>query len=568
MKKSILARFLALFIALSAIAVAGGFANFSGTWSNNWQIGGATGPQIVANAGAIDAKDSSGASLVNVRVAAAVGTTDAVQKAALDTEATTRSSADTTLTSAIAAEASTRAADDLTTLADAENYSDTNFVPLSRTLTATTPIKIDGLSSASLAASRDISILAASGSNAGSMSSAHYSKLDALPSTIAAGSGLTTATVGSTQTLSADFGTGGGKVTQGNDSRLPPTPSSAGKIVYDSGASAYTSAVAAGDVTGAPTAFVVGKIQGRTVASTAPATGQVLAYDGSQWAPAYTPWQTVKDFDFTDGTNNQTFVDASGFQSVTVGGVTCKTRTSNSGGAYQAGSINGAVSASTYGINSSGLNVASAAGNVQDRFISFSCQLSNLGIYLQEWDATRITLQWSIDATPSSTSQVGMALGWSLAGDPLTNPRVAGGMFWNASGGRVNLNNLLGTTTNLGTEQGASPTTMSVTMTSTGTASGQFGSGSGTTFPAESAMTFFEMVPSVGQLNTGGAGVAGTATIVYFRVYNTTTQTPTWHVKRMRVQVRRRRPVKLRRRQRRIFISPANDNAHREVVAA
>ena len=40
-----------------------------------------------------------------------------------------------------------------------------------------------------------------------------------------------------------------------------------------------------GDVTGTQSATVVGKLQGRTVASTAPASAQVLKFDGTQWAP-------------------------------------------------------------------------------------------------------------------------------------------------------------------------------------------------------------------------------------------------------------------------------------------
>jgi hypothetical protein len=42
-----------------------------------------------------------------------------------------------------------------------------------------------------------------------------------------------------------------------------------------------------GDVTGSQNATVVGKIQGTAVSSTAPATsGQIMTYNGSQWAPS------------------------------------------------------------------------------------------------------------------------------------------------------------------------------------------------------------------------------------------------------------------------------------------
>jgi hypothetical protein len=64
---------------------------------------------------------------------------------------------------------------------------------------------------------------------------------------IIAGTGLTGGGVSSPVTLSADFGTASGKITQGNDSRLPPAPSGAGKMLYDTG-SAYA-ALSAGSAT-------------------------------------------------------------------------------------------------------------------------------------------------------------------------------------------------------------------------------------------------------------------------------------------------------------------------------
>lgn len=53
-----------------------------------------------------------------------------------------------------------------------------------------------------------------------------------------------------------------------------------------SGSSAGFTGSLAGDVSGAQSATVVGKIQGRPVAATAPSTGQVLKWNGSTWAPA------------------------------------------------------------------------------------------------------------------------------------------------------------------------------------------------------------------------------------------------------------------------------------------
>ena len=52
---------------------------------------------------------------------------------------------------------------------------------------------------------------------------------------ITAGTGLTGGTITVSGTIAADFGTGAGKITQGNDARLNPTPSAAGAIVYDTG---------------------------------------------------------------------------------------------------------------------------------------------------------------------------------------------------------------------------------------------------------------------------------------------------------------------------------------------
>lgn len=41
----------------------------------------------------------------------------------------------------------------------------------------------------------------------------------------------------------------------------------------------------AGDVTGTTAASTVAKLQGRTLASTAPATGEAVTWDGAQWEP-------------------------------------------------------------------------------------------------------------------------------------------------------------------------------------------------------------------------------------------------------------------------------------------
>lgn len=61
---------------------------------------------------------------------------------------------------------------------------------------------------------------------------------------ITAGTGLTGGVITSSGTIAADFGTGSGKIAEGNDSRFPPAPSAAGRLIYDTG-SAWT-ALAAG----------------------------------------------------------------------------------------------------------------------------------------------------------------------------------------------------------------------------------------------------------------------------------------------------------------------------------
>lgn len=66
---------------------------------------------------------------------------------------------------------------------------------------------------------------------------------------IIAGTGLTGGTITVSGTIAVDFGTGSGKVTQGNDPRLNPAPSVAGAVLYDTGTTyAKTAAGVAGQV--------------------------------------------------------------------------------------------------------------------------------------------------------------------------------------------------------------------------------------------------------------------------------------------------------------------------------
>lgn len=155
---------------------------------------------------------------------------------------------------------------------------------------------------------------------------------------ISCGSGLTI----SGGSLVPDFGTTSNKTAQGNDSRFNPAPSSAGRVLYDSGtawtalaagtagqllrggsAPAWTTALtngqiligstgsspvaaaitgsggitatsgagsitlgssAGGDLAGTLASATVGALQGRTVSNAAPNSGDVLTWTGTQWA--------------------------------------------------------------------------------------------------------------------------------------------------------------------------------------------------------------------------------------------------------------------------------------------
>lgn len=53
---------------------------------------------------------------------------------------------------------------------------------------------------------------------------------------ITAGTGLTGGTITESGTIAADFGTTAGKVAEGDDTRFPPAPAAAGRVIYDTGA--------------------------------------------------------------------------------------------------------------------------------------------------------------------------------------------------------------------------------------------------------------------------------------------------------------------------------------------
>ena len=61
------------------------FSKLAGTIASAFQIGGAGGPQVKNNSGALDARNSADNAFVNVRVATPVGANDAATKAYVDT---------------------------------------------------------------------------------------------------------------------------------------------------------------------------------------------------------------------------------------------------------------------------------------------------------------------------------------------------------------------------------------------------------------------------------------------------------------------------------------------------
>ena len=108
------------------------------------------------------------------------------------------------------------------------------------------------------------------------------------------------------------------------------TPTTGQVLAYDGTQYAPSSASGGltqltGDVTAGPgtgsQAATVAKIQGVTIASTAPTTGQVLTYSGTQWAPA-TP---AADTGITQLTGDVTTASGSGSQAATVAKVQGRT---------------------------------------------------------------------------------------------------------------------------------------------------------------------------------------------------------------------------------------------------
>jgi hypothetical protein len=80
----------------------------------------------------------------------------------------------------------------------------------------------------------------------------------------------------------------------GSGGGLPAMPGNADRVLSNNGATADWRALG-GDVTGAPGALTVGKVQGRSIAATAPTDGQVLKWNagGSQWQPAQESGGTI-----------------------------------------------------------------------------------------------------------------------------------------------------------------------------------------------------------------------------------------------------------------------------------
>ena len=80
----------------------------------------------------------------------------------------------------------------------------------------------------------------------------------------------------------------GGKITGSITTATISGANVSGAVANATNATTSTnfSGLLGGDVTGTQSATIVGKLQGRTVAGTAPASGQVLKFNGAQWEPA------------------------------------------------------------------------------------------------------------------------------------------------------------------------------------------------------------------------------------------------------------------------------------------
>ena len=110
-------------------------------------------------------------------------------------------------------------------------------------------------------------------------------------------------------TVTAGTGlSGGGNVALGGTVTLNNTGvlsvSGSGVTVVPTNGNVVISAPLGGDLSGTPAAATVIGIQQRPLAATAPTTGQVLTYDGTQWTPQIvTGWQITGNLGTTAGVN-------------------------------------------------------------------------------------------------------------------------------------------------------------------------------------------------------------------------------------------------------------------------
>jgi hypothetical protein len=198
----------------------------------------------------------------------------------------------------------------------------------------------------------------------------------------------------------------------------------AGSGISITGNSISTSNLA-GDVTGATSATTVARLQGRNVATTAPASGEVLKWNGSAWTPA-------TDATGTSGSSGTVTSVASG-TGLTGGPITASGTLSLANTAVTAGTYGSATQSATFTVDAQG-RLTSASANtisgtipggtaggdlngtypnptvdaIQGRAISSAAPTAN---QVLQWNGTAWT-----PTTPSASNA-----GWSLTGNTGTN---------------------------------------------------------------------------------------------------------------------------------------------------
>jgi hypothetical protein len=173
-----------------------------------------------------------------------------------------------------------------------------------------------------------------------------------------------------------------------------------------------------GDVTGASNANTVTRIQNRSVASTAPTNGQVLAWDGSQWAPSSSNDWAIGGNTLAGAGPFVMGVNSSQNLNIVSGGATrIAVNTSgniqlpNNGLTVSGGAIIGAS------VSNASTNINFASGNTQ--YTSNSCGLFNLQ-NLQDGGAYFFVVKGTTSANCTFTVPAGMTLKYPPDCSPTT----------------------------------------------------------------------------------------------------------------------------------------------------